>query len=323
MFDAWLSYFKRSWPRRVGIGALCFLIWLVVSTLTTVKFFNESLDVSWDGYYNSPSDAANPPILHVDFVFRGFNPTTEEASFDFKVTKKEVNPASSQNIATEPKLKPTQLEEIRIFLNGEAQKIFSDAIIKLPLTFTAEKHQDITTYPFDRYVKELTIQARLGEESVFFSFSIKKANKEFLVEYKNLSMNEKTAKFTMSLRRPWFSFFISSFIFVLMWLLALAMMNIAIDTIFHRREMPAEFIAAAFSLVFALPSLREAQPGIPKLGCYIDHIGFLWCLSVISLAACGMLFTWAYRWKPASHSRAFSRSAISFIEPENHKPNSE
>ncbi|KAJ9066456.1 hypothetical protein DSO57_1009206 [Entomophthora muscae] len=86
-----------------------------------------------------------------------------------------------------------------------------------------------------------------------------------------------------------------------MWFLALAMLNIAID-----------FSSTAEN---SKRTLREAQPGIPKVGCFIDTIGFLWCLLVISTSACIMLFAWAYRWKPGSR-KPFSRQTTSSMGPD-------
>ncbi|KAJ9078640.1 hypothetical protein DSO57_1004598 [Entomophthora muscae] len=100
-----------------------------------------------------------------------------------------------------------------------------------------------------------------------------------------------------------------------MWFLALAMLNVAIDILFHHWDVEAGFIAGAFSLVFALPALRDAQPGIPEVGCFMDAIGFLWCLLVISTLACIMLFAWAYCWKPGS-CKTFSCQATSSMGPD-------
>ncbi|KAJ9089998.1 hypothetical protein DSO57_1007290 [Entomophthora muscae] len=136
--------------------------------------------------------------------------------------------------------------------------------------------EGIAKYPVDEYSQDILIEAKVGELPVSFDFTIKQANKDFIINYDHMPTTESKKQFNISLERPWYSKLISIFVLIIMWFLALAMLNIAIDILFYNRETEAEFIAGAFSLIFALPALREAQPGIPKVGCFIDTIGFLW-----------------------------------------------
>ncbi|KAJ9089995.1 hypothetical protein DSO57_1007287 [Entomophthora muscae] len=116
----------------------------------------------------------------------------------------------------------------------------------------------------------------MGNDPISFDFTIQQSNKDFIIVYSPMSKMKSRTRFNLTLRRPWYSVFISIFVLILMWFLALAMMNVAINILFYNREIQGEFIAGAFSLVFALPALREAQPGIPGVGCFMDAIGFLW-----------------------------------------------
>ncbi|KAI9292669.1 hypothetical protein K502DRAFT_367395 [Neoconidiobolus thromboides FSU 785] len=93
--------------------------------------------------------------------------------------------------------------------------------------------------------------------------------------------------------RPPTTLLVCSFMVVLMWCLAIAMINIAVDAVFNNREIPPPILGTSVSMLFALPALRNSQPGVPAMGCISDILGFFWCLVLISMVAVTLLFKWA------------------------------
>lgn len=55
------------------------------------------------------------------------------------------------------------------------------------------------------------------------------------------------------------------------------MLVTAVDHVFARkRDVPPPVIALFATMLFALPSVRNLQPGVPPIGASVDIIGFYW-----------------------------------------------
>ncbi|KAI9292670.1 hypothetical protein K502DRAFT_325692 [Neoconidiobolus thromboides FSU 785] len=125
----------------------------------------------------------------------------------------------------------------------------------------------------------------------------------FRVRYEEVSNQDKSNAFYSSvtilpnsklimvkLLRPPTTLLVCTFMVVLMWCLAIAMINIAIDAVFNNREIPPPILGTSVAMLFALPALRNSQPGVPAMGCISDILGFFWSLVLISIAAVTLLF---------------------------------
>jgi hypothetical protein len=44
--------------------------------------------------------------------------------------------------------------------------------------------------------------------------------------------------------------------------------------------------------LFAIPQLRNVQPGIPSIGCAADTLSFFWCMALIAFSL--LLLMWNY-----------------------------
>ncbi|CAO3639068.1 unnamed protein product [Cunninghamella echinulata] len=88
----------------------------------------------------------------------------------------------------------------------------------------------------------------------------------------------------------------SLFVVVLSWILSLCQFFIAIQSVFRNRPIIPTLLAVPATLLFALPSLRGAQPGIPPIGIFLDIAGFYWnmALVAISLIAGCLLFIFQF-----------------------------
>ncbi|KAF8206631.1 hypothetical protein K438DRAFT_1756009 [Mycena galopus ATCC 62051] len=77
-------------------------------------------------------------------------------------------------------------------------------------------------------------------------------------------------------------------LFVVAWLLSLAVCFITIFVIWYRNEPRFDLVATCATLLFALPQLRGAQPGIPTTPIVLDDlstlaIGYLWNIAIVGL----------------------------------------
>ena len=95
--------------------------------------------------------------------------------------------------------------------------------------------------------------------------------------------------------------FFSMFIITIMWVLSLSLFTLTITLYTRRRKVEPPTIAVAGALLFALPGLRNAQPGIPTLGCAADTAGFFWNMLLIALSI--VLMMWNYIFKYTAEPR--------------------
>ena len=79
--------------------------------------------------------------------------------------------------------------------------------------------------------------------------------------------------------------FFSLFIASLMWLLSLSMFWLAFTLCIRRRKVEPPTLGVGTSMIFALPAIRNVQPGSPPIGCTADYLGFFWALFLVSAAA--------------------------------------
>jgi hypothetical protein len=75
------------------------------------------------------------------------------------------------------------------------------------------------------------------------------------------------------------------------------MLNIGIDSVVFKREIPPGLLTAGIAMLFAMPTLRKSQPDIPDIGCALDFLCFIWCEIIIGISSCMILYSWLLRWK--------------------------
>ncbi|KAM3582476.1 F-box only protein 9 [Umbelopsis sp. WA50703] len=67
--------------------------------------------------------------------------------------------------------------------------------------------------------------------------------------------------------------------------------------ILRGRRVDAHSTMLGITMLFALPALRSAQPGIPPVGCAADILGFYWNMAIIACSAVAITMCWAVRWR--------------------------
>jgi hypothetical protein len=54
-------------------------------------------------------------------------------------------------------------------------------------------------------------------------------------------------------------------------------------------------LSLSITLIFGLPALRNAQPGVPPLGALSDYVSFIWAENVVAVSAIVIMWTWLTR----------------------------
>ncbi|KAG9324463.1 hypothetical protein KVV02_006607, partial [Mortierella alpina] len=186
---------------------------------------------------------------------------------------------------------------------------FPEAQIMRSVDVTMPYMQGATIdYPFDAYKSYFEIMANLEKEQlhkvpVSLTFLGMLQSVEFIPTVR-LS-NEDLYKIAIEIftRRSPTTIGFSLFIVMIMWCLSISIGIIAIQVIRKYRVSDEHVLTLGITTLFALPALRETQPGIPAIGCAADVLGFYWNMAIIAIASILILMASALRWKEPSIER--------------------
>lgn len=166
---------------------------------------------------------------------------------------------------------------------------------------------DVNWYPFDRYKGELWFFANTGPSegvctdplpilpAIFGSvqgFSIQADVTPLAVNKVNYSYVN--VKFTA--RRTRVSIGFALLLFMVMWCLTISIVILTawIWITGRRTELPVIVISTA--LLYALPNIRNGQPGIPiRAGIIADLVGYIWNVVLVSICVVSLIVNYIYR----------------------------
>jgi hypothetical protein len=191
---------------------------------------------------------------------------------------------------------PRGVNELRIQFSEIAGKQFSsgqpmfgmDLVVPITDGFVSD-------YPLDDYVSTITIMAQFDSSASGprIGLLIDRGLQNFQVDqHGNISQVQPTTAlptvFSVQLRvRRATS--VAAFAFLLcllMWLLSLASLAVAMDMLLRKRRGDAPLIAMSCALIFSLPALRNASPGIPQGSIvYLDLVGFVLTMLISGVSA--------------------------------------
>ncbi|KAI8892075.1 hypothetical protein BC833DRAFT_612694 [Globomyces pollinis-pini] len=89
----------------------------------------------------------------------------------------------------------------------------------------------------------------------------------------------------------------AGFIFTMMWVLSISAITIASSIWLRDRKVEPPTIAIMGGLLFALPSIRNSQPGAPMIGTTSDIAGFFFNMLLVSIAMVMLMFNYVKKYK--------------------------
>ncbi|KAG0345671.1 hypothetical protein BG005_001200 [Podila minutissima] len=184
--------------------------------------------------------------------------------------------------------------------------VFPESQIMRSVDVTMPYMQGATIdYPFDVYKSYFEILANKDREQlhripVSLTFLGMLQTVEFVpVVHLDPSDTYKISLQILTRRSPTTIGF-SLFIVLIMWAISIAIGIIAIQVIRSHRISDEHILTLGITTLFALPALRETQPGIPAIGCAADVLGFYWNMAIIAISSIMILMASALRWKEPS-----------------------
>jgi len=82
---------------------------------------------------------------------------------------------------------------------------------------------------------------------------------------------------------------------LLMMALAISVLLMAVRATATDRELDLQPLFLSVTLIFGLPALRNAQPGVPPIGAISDYISFIWAENIVAFSAIIIMWTWLVR----------------------------
>jgi len=166
---------------------------------------------------------------------------------------------------------------------------------------TVKFNGDASWFPFDVYKGEIIINAQVGSDSSNGScvddlnmmpavlgsvqgFVIQSDVTPGYDETKPGNKDYSTVIVKFTAKRTKVAIGFSVLIFFVMWMLSLIVCLIAFVVWKSGRRTELGLCSVSSGLLFALPRIRDAQPGIPKMGIMMDMVGYVW--NVLLVAVC-------------------------------------
>jgi hypothetical protein len=91
--------------------------------------------------------------------------------------------------------------------------------------------------------------------------------------------------------------FFSLFIAACMWLLSISAFILASSVWFAGGKIEPPTIGLTAALLFALPAIRNTQPGVPSIGITIDVAGFLWNMFLIFSSCISLIWNYILKYE--------------------------
>lgn len=189
--------------------------------------------------------------------------------------------------------------------NTALNMFISSKLVNFPANFPMAS-QDIVSffldgntnrYPFDVYTSTVSLTAfqTSNNTRTRVAVNLVGAIQGFTVEFSTIEVQKDgllNLDASVRIARSTTTIFFSLFIVIGMWLLSMTAFTLAFTLWFRQRKVEPPTIGLVASLLFALPAIRNTQPGVPGIGCTIDVSGFLWNMFLVLVAS--LLLMWNY-----------------------------
>ncbi|KAJ3205463.1 hypothetical protein HDU67_008828 [Dinochytrium kinnereticum] len=157
---------------------------------------------------------------------------------------------------------------------------------------------DINNYPFDKYeVKELYSEGEFFNATanetqkvpvaLFFNAGLLtySVSVDTIKDISGQILNGNTVRLDFNVIRSITTIFFSGLVMAIMWCLSLLAFTLAVTLWIRGRKVEPPTIAFSIALMFALPGIRNTQPGTPPIGCTADVVSFFWAMVLTSATA--------------------------------------
>lgn len=107
----------------------------------------------------------------------------------------------------------------------------------------------------------------------------------------------------------------ATFCAILCWVLAIVVLMLSLDSFFEQRRVELPILALCTGMMFALPAIRNTNPGIPPIGTLFDVYSFMFAQFMISFIAAALIVFYLVKVSnisliPKAEKKADSRAPV-------------
>lgn len=147
---------------------------------------------------------------------------------------------------------------------------------------------NVNRYPFDIFSTSFLVSASLtndSTQSIPLTFSLTGLAQAFHI---TPELEDPSSPFYIQVQltasRSFTTKFFSLFIVSSMWILSFTVFTLATTLWLRDRQVEPPTIGFCAGFLFALPAIRNSQPGAPPIGCTVDVAGFFWNMSLVMVS---------------------------------------
>ncbi|KAI7862934.1 hypothetical protein BDF14DRAFT_1848989 [Spinellus fusiger] len=180
-----------------------------------------------------------------------------------------------------------------------------DTVDPIRVEFTYDFGSEMD-YPFDQYSGYFELYASYANDSlqsipITFHLEASLSSFSFTPTLEALPHEPDRVGLKIVMGRSNTTLGFSIFVCTLMWALTLVMSLFSYQVVVKKRKVDAHTCMLGITMLFALPALRSAQPGIPEVGCTSDVLGFYWNMAIIASASITVIICWVARLDQDNH----------------------
>ncbi|KAL2916804.1 hypothetical protein HK105_203583 [Polyrhizophydium stewartii] len=164
-------------------------------------------------------------------------------------------------------------------------------------------------YPFDVYATEFEITLLYKDsynQTIPMAVALVGAVQSWSTKLNinDLQSGQRLVRVHAEFRRSWTTQLFSIIVVIIMWALSLSVFTLSVTLWLRDRKVEPPTIGVIGSLLFALPALRNSQPGAPPIGGSVDVAGFMWNMALVAVACLLLVINYIVKYgkeRPASN----------------------
>ncbi|KAF8174989.1 hypothetical protein K438DRAFT_1979877 [Mycena galopus ATCC 62051] len=258
------------------------------------KYNAFGVDVNSTDEANQFTNWTNSPLaLAIDFSFDSFDPSKGSTALGFNLAYVPLNDLRAENV-TQIGVLQTPTVPVRLVLQSVTNDFQANSVMVASVGQTQVLNGDVNRYSFDVFTIEYDIYAFTSPSNTTYGSPLPLtiyaagAVQGFKIEttFRALADDGSGVRISTTVSRSPITKAFAVIIILVMWCLSGGVFTVAISVWFQGRKADTSLIAMATGLLFALPSVRNSQPGIPVVaGTTSDMIGFFFNVVLVAASA--------------------------------------
>lgn len=165
-----------------------------------------------------------------------------------------------------------------------------------PFTTTVEIDSgDLMNYPFDMYLADLDIRAKVKGQYVPINTVLDDVPHGLEVTIEEDAASRTDVGDTLVISRSAIELFVIFLSVGSLVVVTISSLWVAWFVILSRREIEFDILVWTAALLFVIPTTRDALPGTPPYGAAVDFMVFFWLQAAVAVATIVLVYAWVRR----------------------------